>query len=135
MDLLLALIFHVFITTSCPVSTTITLHVPLILKNCPFLLEKIMCCWLLGNRERPISIFASKNGHFFNINGACKAIDVDPRHEIMIKTWKTSANNRSFSISQEPIAQPTVLYFLKCQMDNFQLMMNAKLLMLIQGVK
>ena len=72
---------------------------------------------------------------FFNINCACKAIDVDTRHEIVIKIWKTSANNRSFSISQEPIAQPTALYFLKCQMDNFQLMMYAKLLMLIQDVK
>ena len=43
--------------------------------------------------------FYSKNGHFFNINGACKAIDVDTRQEIVIKTWKTSANNRNFSIS------------------------------------
>ena len=55
------------------------------------------------------SIFSSKNGHFFNINGASKAIDVDTRSEVVIKTWKTSANNRSFSIPQEPIAQ----YFLK----------------------
>ena len=100
--------------------TTITLHAPLILKKCPFLLEKIMCCWLLGNRERPISIFSSKDGHFFNINGACQAIDVNTRHNIVIKTWKTSAKNRSFSISQEPIAQPTALYFFKFQMDNFQ---------------
>ena len=92
----------------------------LILKKYPFLLDKIICCWPLGNRERPISIFSSKNRHFFNINGACKAIDVDTRHEIVIKTWKTSANNRSFSISQEPIAQPTTLYFLKYQMDNFK---------------
>ena len=46
------------------------------------------------------NIFSSKNGHFFNINGACKAIDVDTRHEAVIKTWKTSANNKSFSISQ-----------------------------------
>ena len=88
------------------------------------------------------------NGHFFNIYGACKAIDVDTRHEVVIKTWKkvliiglslfpksqlhnisqvtnislfpksqlhnvfsplktwkTSANNRSFSISQEPTAR------------------------------
>ena len=79
-----------------------------------------MCCWLLGNRERPTSIFSSKNGHFFNINDACKAINVDTRREVVIKTWKTSANNWSFSISQEPIAQPTALYFLKCQMENFQ---------------
>ena len=49
--------------------------------------------------------FSSKNGHFFNINGACKAIDVDTRREVVIKTWKTSANNRSFSISQESTAQ------------------------------
>ena len=49
--------------------------------------------------------FSSKNGHFFNIHGACKAIDVDTGREVVIKTWKTSANNRTFSISQEPIAQ------------------------------
>ena len=55
------------------------------------------------------SIFSSNNGHFFNINGACKAIDVDTRHEVVIKTWKTSANDRSLSISQDPTAQ----YFLK----------------------
>ena len=42
---------------------------------------------------------------FFNINGACKAIDVDTRREVVIKTLKTSANNRTFSISQEPIAK------------------------------
>ena len=82
------------------------------------------------------SIFSRKNGHFFNINGACKAIDVDIRREVVIKTWKTSANNRSFSISQEPTPQPTALYFLKCQMDIFSiLMVHAKLLMLIQDVK
>ena len=79
-----------------------TLHAPLILKKCPFLLEKILCSWLLGNRERPTGISSSKNGHFLNFNGACKAIDVDTRHEVVIKTWKTSANNKSFSISQEP---------------------------------
>ena len=109
--MLIILVFYVFITTSCLVSTSITLHAPLILKKCPFLLEKILCGWLLGNRERPISIFSSKNGHFFNINGAFKAIDVDTRREVLIKTWKISANNRSFSISQEPTAQ----YFLKCK--------------------
>ena len=49
--------------------------------------------------------FSSKNGHFFNINGACKDFDVDTRCEVVIKTWKTSANNRTFSISQEPNAQ------------------------------
>ena len=54
------------------------------------------------------SIFSSKNGHFFNINGACKVINVDTRHEVVMKTWKTSVNNRSFSISQEPTAK----YFL-----------------------
>ena len=53
--------------------------------------------------------FPRKNGHFFNINSACKAIDVDTRREVVIKTWKTSANNRTFSISHEPIAQ----YFFK----------------------
>ena len=53
--------------------------------------------------------FSTKNGHFFNINGACKAIDVDTRCEVVIKTWKASANNRSFSISQESTAQ----YFFK----------------------
>ena len=31
--------------------------------------------------------FSSKNGHFLNINGACKAIDVVIRHEVVIKTW------------------------------------------------
>ena len=70
------------------------------IEKCPFFLEKILCSWLFGNREEPISIFSSKNGHFFNINGACKAIDVDTRHEAVIKTWKTGANNKSFSISQ-----------------------------------
>ena len=55
------------------------------------------------------SIFSSKNGHFFNINGACKAMDVHTRHEVVIKKFKTSANNTSFSISQEP----TTHYFLK----------------------
>ena len=49
------------------------------------------------------------NGPFFNIYGACKAIDVDTRREVVIKTGKTNANNRAFSISQEP----TVQYFLK----------------------
>ena len=43
------------------------------------------------------------NGQFYNINGACKAIDVDTRREVGIKTWKTCANIRSFSISQEPL--------------------------------
>ena len=52
---------------------------------------------------------SSKNGHFFNINDACKAIHVDTRREVVIKTRKTSANNRTFSISQEPIAK----YFFK----------------------
>ena len=55
--------------------------------------------------------FFSKNGHFFNINGACKAIDVDTGWEVVIKTWKASANNSSFSISQEQTTQ----YFLKCK--------------------
>ena len=57
------------------------------------------------------NIFSSKNVHFFNINGACKAIDVYTRREVVIKTGQKSANNRSFSISQEP----TVQYFLKCK--------------------
>ena len=52
---------------------------------------------------------SSKNGHFVNINGASKAIDVDTRREVVTKTRETSANNRIFSISQEPIAQ----YFLR----------------------
>ena len=43
------------------------------------------------------------NGNFYNINGACKIIDVDTGREVGIKTWKTSANNRTFSISQEPL--------------------------------
>ena len=53
--------------------------------------------------------YSSKNGHFFNINGACKVIECY-RREVVIKTGKTSTNNRSFSISKEPTAQ----YFLKC---------------------
>ena len=32
--------------------------------------------------------FSSKNGHFFNYNGACKAIDVDTRREVVIKQGK-----------------------------------------------
>ena len=43
------------------------------------------------------------NGNFYNINGACKAIDVDTRREVGIKTWKTSANNWTFSFSQVPL--------------------------------
>ena len=43
------------------------------------------------------------NGNFYNNNGACKAIDVDTGREVGIKTWKTSANNWTFSISQEPL--------------------------------
>ena len=43
------------------------------------------------------------NGNFYNINGACKAIDVDSGPEVWIKTWKTSASNRTFSISQKPL--------------------------------
>ena len=31
------------------------------------------------------SIFSSKNGHFSNINGACKALDVHTRREVVIK--------------------------------------------------
>ena len=31
------------------------------------------------------SIFSNKNGHFFNINGACKAINVHTRSEVVIK--------------------------------------------------
>ena len=46
--------------------------------------------------------FSSKNGHFLNINGACKAIDVDTIREVVIKTRKISAQNRSFSISKDP---------------------------------
>ena len=41
-DVLLALVFHVFITTSRVVSTSIALHAPLIFKTGPFLLEKNM---------------------------------------------------------------------------------------------
>ena len=103
------------------------------------------------------TFFSSKNGHFFNINGACKVIDVDTRREVVIKTGKTSTNNRSFTISKEPTAQ----YFLKCnysavgsweivkdlllaivfhffqvKMDFFSIfMVHAKLLMFIQDVK
>ena len=78
------------------------------------------------------NFFSSKNGHFFNINGACKAIDVDTRCEVVIKTWKASANNRSFSISQESIAQ----YFFQVKMDIFSiLMVHARLWMFIQDMK
>ena len=31
------------------------------------------------------SIFSNKNGHFFNINGACKANDVHTRRELVKK--------------------------------------------------
>ena len=62
--------------------------------------------------------------HFFNIYGACKDVDVDTRREVVIKTWETSANNRSFSISQEPTARHFSI-----------IMVHAKLLMLIQDVK
>ena len=48
--------------------------------------------------------FSSKNGHFLNINGACKAIDVDTIREVVIKTRKISSHNRSFSISKDPTA-------------------------------
>ena len=55
--------------------------------------------------------FSIKNGNFFNINGAGKAIDVDTRREVVIKTGETSTNNRSLFISIEP----TAYYFLKCK--------------------
>ena len=55
--------------------------------------------------------FSSKNGYFFNINGACKAINVDTRREVVIKIGKTITNNRSLFISIEPTAH----YFLKCK--------------------
>ena len=53
------------------------------------------------------NIFSSKNGHFFNINGACKAIVVDTRREAVRKTRKISSNNRSFFIFQELTANKT----------------------------
>ena len=59
---------------------------------------------------------------FFNIKGACKAIDV------VIKTGKTSANNNSFSISQEPTTQ----YFLKCKycvVDSYEIMKDLLLVL------
>ena len=31
------------------------------------------------------SIFSSKNGHFFNINDACKGMEVHTRREVVIK--------------------------------------------------
>ena len=46
--------------------------------------------------------FSNKNGQVFNIDGASKAIDVDTRRDVVIKTWKTSAINRSFTIYQKP---------------------------------
>ena len=85
------------------------MHAPLKFKKCPFLLEEIPVGLSLFPKSQLHSIFSCKNGHFFNINGACKVIDVDTRHEDEIKTWKTSANNRSFFIYQEPTAK----YFLK----------------------
>ena len=59
---------------------------------------------------------------FFNIKGACKAIDV------VIKTGKTSANNNSFSVSQEPTTQ----YFLKCKycvVDSYEIMKDLLLVL------
>ena len=53
--------------------------------------------------------FSSKNEHFFNINGAGKAVDVDTRREVVIKTRETSTNNRYLYIS----IKPTAHYFLK----------------------
>ena len=48
---------------------------------------------IIGLSLFPISqlhnIFSSKNGHFFNINGACKAIDVYTRREVEIKIGQT----------------------------------------------
>ena len=90
-------------------STSIALHAPLKFKKFPFLLEEIPIGLSLFPMSQLHSIFSSKKGHFFNINSACKVIDVDTRHEDVIKTWKTSANNRSFFIYQEPTAK----YFLK----------------------
>ena len=55
--------------------------------------------------------FSIKNEIFFNINGADKAIDVDKRREVVIKTGETSTNNRSLFISIEPTAH----YFLNCK--------------------
>ena len=43
--------------------------------------------------------FSSKNGNFFNINGTGKAIDVERRRKVVIKTGETSTNNRSLFIS------------------------------------
>ena len=62
----------------------------------------LIICPSLFPKSQLHNIFSSKNGRFFNINGACKAIDVDTRREVVIKAWKTSANNRSFSISEKP---------------------------------
>ena len=57
-DLLLALVFQVFITTSRLVSRSIALHTSLILKIIHLALKKIQCSWLcnwfLGNRAIPI---------------------------------------------------------------------------------
>ena len=65
------------------------------------------------NSEGPLfsMFFSSKNGNFFNINGAAKAIDVETRCKVVIKTGETSTNNRSLFISIEPTAH----YFLKCK--------------------
>ena len=59
---------------------------------------------------------------FFNIKGACKAI------EVVIKIGKTSANNNNFSISQEPTAQ----YFLKCKycvVNSYEIMKDLLLVL------
>ena len=69
------------------------------------LLEKILIGLSLFPKSQLQSILSKKNGHFFNFNGACKVIDIDTIHETVIKRLKTSANNRSFSISKEPTAK------------------------------
>ena len=72
------------------------------------------------------TFFSSKNEHFFNINGADKAIDVDTRREVAIKTGETSINNRTLFISIEPTAH----YFLKCKycvVGSFEIMKDLLL--------
>ena len=114
-DLLLALVFQVFITSSRLVSTSIALHTSFIWKMVHFALEKIQCSWpcnwLLGNRAIPIisTCFPCFYHNFtscININSFACTINIEKNvHFYLRKTWKTSTNNKSFIVSQEPTAK------------------------------
>ena len=84
--------FRVFITTSLLVSTSISLHAPLILKKCPFLLEEILCNWLLGNRESPIisTYFPCFHHNFtscININSFACTINIEKNVNFYLKKY------------------------------------------------